>query len=151
MNLSFEYTFKKIQKENIEEFESLNKIELPEDYKAFLLNNNGGKTNKRRFSTKDDVVTTSIMMFFPLSEEIDNNLQNMLNYYNKKKRLPPRFIPIGIDPTDNIICISVFGKDKGSVYHCHTYHLDDEGFLEDKFIRLISISFTEFISLLSDK
>ncbi|EOP59966.1 hypothetical protein IKQ_06117 [Bacillus cereus VDM053] len=67
MNLNFEYTFKQIKAEDIEIFERLNGLELPEDYKSFLLRDNGGKSNRRRFTTKDDVVTSSIMMFFPLS------------------------------------------------------------------------------------
>ncbi|MGU3370243.1 SMI1/KNR4 family protein [Bacillus mycoides] len=151
MSLSFEYTFKQIKIEDIESFEKNNGLKLPDDYKSFLLKDNGGKSNRRRFSTKDDVVTSSIMMFFPLSEETENNLQNSLNYYIKGNKLPSKFIPIGKDPADNIICISIHGSDIGSVYHCHTYHIDDEGELEPKFIRKIASSFTEFVNELSEK
>lgn len=151
MNLSFEYTFKQIKAEDIENFEKLNGLKLPEDYKSLLLKDNGGKSNRRRFTTKDDVVTSSIMMFFPLSEETENNLQSSLDYYIKGRKLPSRFIPIGTDPADNIICMSIHGNDIGSVYHCHTYHIEDEAELEAKFIREIASSFTEFINKLSEK
>ncbi|PFD97138.1 SMI1/KNR4 family protein [Bacillus cereus] len=151
MNLNFEYTFKQIKAEDIEIFERLNGLELPEDYKSFLLRDNGGKSNRRRFTTKDDVVTSSIMMFFPLSEETENNLQNYLNYYIKGNKLPSRLIPIGKDPADNIICMSIQGSDIGSVYHCHTYQIKNEEELEAKFIREITSSFTEFINKLSEK
>ncbi len=148
-NLDFEYTFTPIGIENIEDFENKYGILLPDDYKQFLLSKNGGKTEQRRFKTNDTtkkgVITSSVSMFFPLSIENEINLEEKLRSYNLMQVVPSNFLPIGIDPAGSLICLSIDGKERGSVYHCDMDYFEEDNELREEYIRLISKSFSEFV------
>ncbi|MEJ8553224.1 SMI1/KNR4 family protein [Tepidibacter sp. Z1-5] len=150
MNIKFEYTFKSIEVQDIEAFEKKYGFKLPNDYRQFLLLNNGGKTDRRKFDTKDEndngMIISSIMLFCPLSDEVEFNLEKNYCVYNKEgKLISSKFLPIGIDPVENLICISVEGNNKGATYHCDMAYIEEDGILEMDCIRLISRNFTEFI------
>lgn len=153
MNIDLEYSFRDISLYDINNFEKKYGISFSQDYKKFLLVNNGGKTGKRRrFRTndknKEGRVTSSILLFFPVSDEIEENLENKYKLFNISKIIPNNFLPIGEDPRKNLICMSLDGDDEGSVYHCemdYNDYLKEQIQLEENHIRLISKSFTEFI------
>lgn len=156
MNIDLKHSFKNISLDDINIFEKKYGISFLQDYKNFLLMNNGGKTSKRRrFRTNDENkegrITSSILLFFPLSDEIEDNLENKYQRFNISKIIPSNFIPIGEDPRKNLICMSLEGKDKGSIYHCEMDYNDyvkEQIQLEQNHIRLIARSFTEFIDSL---
>ncbi|ALB44454.1 SMI1/KNR4 family protein [Clostridium beijerinckii] len=156
MNIDLEYSFKNINLNDITDFENKYGISFAKDYKNFLLMNNGGKTSKRRrFKTNDEnrdgIITSSILLFFPLSNEINENLENKYKLFNINKIIPSNFLPIGEDPRKNLVCISLYGDDEGSVYHCemdYNDYLKEQIQLEENHIRLIAKSFTEFIDRL---
>ena len=43
--------------------------------------------------------------------------------------VPSNFLPIGIDP-GSLICLSIDGKDRGSVYHCDMDYFEEDNELE---------------------
>ncbi|WP_431087467.1 SMI1/KNR4 family protein [Paenibacillus sp. 8b26] len=148
MNIEFETSFKPIINQELNAFEETYNLILPDDYKNFLLYHNGGKTVRRRFETKDKTIASSIMLFLPLSKETENNLENFYKKYNLSNIVPPNFIPIGIDPADSLICLSIDGKDQGKVYFCDMDYFEEDNELKQEFIRLISPSFKEFVNSL---
>ncbi|GAA0135331.1 SMI1/KNR4 family protein [Paenibacillus sp. YSY-4.3] len=147
MNVRFEYNFEPTGIKDIEALEGKYNIELPEDYKTFLLEYNGGKPVIRRFSTLDDKQTSSLMLLFPLSESNEPNLEGNYMEFNESKIIPSNLLPIGDDPIENKICISLSGNDRGYIYY---WSLDMEDIDEEdnlpsyKNMSLIAKSFTEF-------
>ncbi|WP_094701232.1 SMI1/KNR4 family protein [Brevibacillus laterosporus] len=152
MEINFEYSFEPISTHDIEIFERKYNLSLPNEYKQFLILNNGGKTERRRFKTndktKEGTVTSSIILFFPLSKKIESNLEELYCLHNRGKIVPSNFLPIGIDPGDSLICLSIEGSDEGSVYHCDMDYFEEDKELKEEFIRLITGSFTDFINIL---
>lgn len=152
---AFEFAFHNIGQSDIYIFEEKYKIHLPEDYKNFLLSTNGGKTVNRKFNTNDPTkkgkINSSIVMFFPLSNQNDMNLEDKYREFTLEAVVPSRFLPIGNDPVGNLICLSMNGNDKNSVYHCDLDYLDEDKELKDDCIRLISSGFKEFIESLASQ
>ncbi|OAB38860.1 hypothetical protein PGLA_19570 [Paenibacillus glacialis] len=142
--MNFEYSFEKISCKDVENFEKIRNVTLPYDYKQFLLLNNGGKPIKRRFQSKDGKITSSLMMYFPISESVEISLDEKYKIYSIGKIVPSNFLPIGIDPADSLICLSVSGNDIGKVYFCDMDYFEEDNELKKEFISLISNSFTEF-------
>ncbi|HDR8095043.1 SMI1/KNR4 family protein [Bacillus wiedmannii] len=149
MDIKFEYVFESTNKQNIKEFEMKYNVVLPEEYKDFLLLNNGGKTERRRFTiynSKGATITSSIMLFFPLSQEAENNLEKMYFLYNRGKVVPNYLVPIGIDPADSLICLSIAGEDAGYVYFCDLDYFEEDNELREEYIILMAKSFTDLIN-----
>ena len=100
MELNFEFSFKPLASQDIEAFENEYGVNIPENYKKFLLLNNGGKPVKRRFKTADGTITSSVMLFLPLSKETDSNLEsfyekyctNKINCPENLQKFPGRYI-----------------------------------------------------------
>ncbi|MDA7027419.1 SMI1/KNR4 family protein [Bacillus sp. CLL-7-23] len=157
MKIELEYSFKSVTAADIEAFENKYNIFLPIDYKEFLIFHNGGKTGEKSMfktndPTKEGKITSYIMLFFPLSDESATNLEEKYQLYNKGNIIPKNFFPIGEDPCENLICMSIEGKDVGSIYHCEMDYFDylkEKKELEQNHIRLVSKSFLEFIKSLT--
>ncbi|MFF5398840.1 SMI1/KNR4 family protein [Peribacillus butanolivorans] len=145
MEYKFEYTFKKISVSELEIFEKKFNIVLPKDFSRFLLSNNGGKALNRRFQTKDHTITSSIILFFPLSSEIDENLESNFIKYNESKIVPKDFLPIGLDPANSLICLSLDREQEGKVYFCDMDYFEEDNELRKEFIKPISGNFKEFM------
>lgn len=98
----------------VAELENSLNIRLPESYRRFLLENNGGRPVPDGFHFKGKTRGSSVDWFLGLLDGEANDLKTYLRIY--RERLPPNFFPIACDPGDNLICISVSGADKGSIY-----------------------------------
>ncbi|WP_242225336.1 SMI1/KNR4 family protein [Bacillus cereus group sp. BfR-BA-01380] len=149
MDINFEYSFKVINEQDMKDFEMKCNVLLPDDYKNFLLLNNGGKTDRRRFTicnNKGATITSSIMLFFPLSQETENNLEEMYSLYNRGNIVPNNFLPIGIDPADSLICLAIEGKDAGYVYFCDLDYFEEDNELREEYIILMAKSFEDFVN-----
>lgn len=148
LNIDFEHSFNKLERKEIEHFEIEHNVMFPVDYKNFLLSNNGGKPKKRRFTTVDGTITSSIMLFFPISENTDLNIKTFYNKYNQNNIVPPTFLPIGIDPVENLICLQLDENDY--VYFCDLDYYEEDNELKPENIKLISKSFKGFLQKLSE-
>ncbi|QUG40139.1 SMI1/KNR4 family protein [Psychrobacillus sp. INOP01] len=146
MELNFEFSFKPLVSQDIEAFENEYGINLPENYKRFLLLNNGGKPVKRRFKTADGTITSSVMLFLPLSKETDSNLESFYEKYCTNKIVPSNLIPIGVDPADSLICLTISEQDK--VYFCDMDYFEEDNELKNDYVNLISENFTLFLNSL---
>lgn len=144
MNLKFEFSFKPIEIKDIEVFEKNNDVVLPDNYKKFLLHYNGGKPVKRRFKTADGTVTSSLMLLFPISEETDYNLENAYKKYCITNIMPSNLIPIGVDPADSLICLTLDNQEQ--VYFCDMDYFDEDNELKEQYVQLISENFTSFLN-----
>ncbi|MGE7902931.1 SMI1/KNR4 family protein [Peribacillus sp. NPDC094092] len=145
MEYKFEYTYKKISVNELENFEKKFNLVLPEDFSRFLLSNNGGKAVNRRFQTEDRTITSSIILFFPLSNEIEENLESTFIKYNESRIVPKDFLPIGLDPANSLICLSLDREQKGKVYFCDMDYFEEDNELRKEFIKPISGNFKEFM------
>lgn len=144
MELNFEFSFKRLVRQDIEAFENEYGVNLPENYKKFLLLNNGGKPVKRRFKTADGTITSSVMLFLPISKETDSNLESFYEKYCTNKIVPSNLIPIGVDPADSLICLTISEQDK--VYFCDMDYFEEDNELKDEYVNLISEDFTSFLN-----
>ncbi|WP_191565933.1 SMI1/KNR4 family protein [Metabacillus idriensis] len=136
---------KKHSIEEIKEIEVLYNINLPDDYKQFLLKYGGSMI-------VDDYIYESIEQdswsndrfqavefFYGLEEtDLDLYLKDKINLYNE--RFPSELIAIASSPFGNEICLVVKGKDIGKVYFWdHEYRNSKGDFY------LIAETFTDFV------
>lgn len=103
---------KKLSIQELEAFEAVNKIQLPEDYRNFLLQYNGGKPSLDLLPQKD----TNIAYFLGMHND---------NYYSSiywhietfSKRLPLSTFPIARDYFGNLFIISIHPESYGHIYY----------------------------------
>ncbi|MGB3783743.1 SMI1/KNR4 family protein [Priestia megaterium] len=154
MNIEIKNNSKPANLQEIQSFEEEWNIELPDDYKEFLLKTNGGNPIIRRFQTLDKKITSSLTSILPFTKEVHKNVQNVFLAFHNNHIIPDNFLIIGEDPIDNKICLSLSGEDAGAVYY---WSLDMEDIYEEEYepsnthFSLISYSFEDFIKSLKDK
>lgn len=88
--------------EQIETFESKNNIKLAEKYVDFLLKSNGGKVKPNFFMISNEQGPSILSVFYGIGDMYDN-LTDFIEIMDE--RLPVGFIPIGDDPSGNVICL----------------------------------------------
>jgi hypothetical protein len=123
--------------------------QLPNDYKAFLLN---PKTYPLIGRVLDFVgvdkkrESTSIPRFLGVGDDPIDNLEMTYSYYVAAGRIPRDTVPIAEDIAGNLICIGVFGRSKGNVFFWdHEFENDREGYDN---LAIVARSFTQFVDLL---
>lgn len=109
--------------EQIEKFEVENNVKLTELYKGFLLKWNGGKVRPNLFKISDEQGPSVLNVFYGIGDMYDN-LTDFIDIMDE--RLPVGFIPIGDDPSGNVICLGT--KDP---YYEKIYFWDHEQEPED--------------------
>ncbi|WP_062050322.1 SMI1/KNR4 family protein [Bacillus sp. JCM 19034] len=88
--------------EQIEIFENENNIKLTEKYVNFLLKWNGGKVIPNLFMISNEQGPSVLNVFYGIGDMYDN-LTDFIEIMDE--RLPVGFIPIGDDPSGNVICL----------------------------------------------
>ena len=88
--------------QQIEIFENENNIKLTEQYINFLLKCNGGKVLPNFFMISDKQGPSVLNVFYGIGDMYDN-LTDFIEIMDE--RLPVGFIPIGDDPSGNVICL----------------------------------------------
>ncbi len=142
-------SFQKVGLSQINELEAMLHIEIPEDYRLFLLSCNGGRPRKHVFTYiyEGRQEMGCVSRFLGIHEgEWDNLHQTTKTYKIFQKRLPDNLLPIANDPGGNLICLSLTGNDLGSIYFWDHDWEGEEPSYENTF--LIATSFTEFIDSL---
>ena len=86
----------------IEIFENENNIKLTEQYINFLLKWNGGKVIPNLFMISNEQGPSVLNVFYGIGDMYDN-LTDFIEIMDE--RLPVGFIPIGDDPSGNVICL----------------------------------------------
>jgi hypothetical protein len=139
--------FGKIDLQDISQFESHNNINLPEDYKYFLITHNGGKPNPNIEPTvKSDVQWIYGMVSKPYYASLFQHLDMFQN------RLPSWYIPIANDSGGNLYIMSLYEENRGVVAFWDHENEAEEGQADQYFdnVSLVASSFTDFLNQLVD-
>ncbi|WP_017798626.1 SMI1/KNR4 family protein [Oceanobacillus kimchii] len=109
--------------EQIETFENENNMKLTEQYTNFLLKWNGGKVIPNLFMISTEQGPSVLNVFYGIGDMYDN-LTDFIEIMDE--RLPVGFIPIGDDPSGNVICLGT-----KEPYYDKIYFWDHEQELEN--------------------
>lgn len=128
----------KITLKDITEFENRCNINLPNEYKDFLLRYNGGYPKASTFKISDEYGESVVNKFYGIGN-MKGNLDKVYEILDGE--LPEGFISIGSDPGGNEICIGIDEKYYGKIYFwIHDMESDEE--LSNMFF--LADSFTSF-------
>lgn len=114
--------FKNIGKKNteskIKKFEEKLSINIPLQYRNFLLAQNGGIPEKSTFLLKDKKNNRdeeiSIEWFLGIKTKDYDDLKSILSTF--KKRIPTQLFPIALAGGDSLICLGTTGKYLDKIY-----------------------------------
>jgi cell wall assembly regulator SMI1 len=116
-HVTIDKSFSPIDEATIQVLEQELGIQLPSDYRQFLLTHNGGRPTAAEFPLPGVPLNTSVIDWFygiHKGRERDYNLRAA--YDDLKDRMHANFFPIACDPGGNQICLSVAGEDRETVY-----------------------------------
>lgn len=99
--------------EQIEKVEIENDVKLPKKYKDFLLKYNGRKATPNLFMISDEQGPSVLNVFYGIGDMYDN-LTDFIDIMDE--RLPLGFIPIGDDPSGNVICLGTENPNYEKIY-----------------------------------
>ena len=95
-------------------------IRLPEQYRQFMLAYNGSFVDLNasiRYMEGDMENGLPLQCFFGLCDEDHGySIESNLDEYVDGSRVMRSFLPIGIDQTDDLVCLKIKGDNVGSVY-----------------------------------
>lgn len=100
-----------LSNEELEDFEKVNQISLPEKYKEFLLKYNGGKPLKEHIENSSVVVT---YIFGMHNGDYHASLYKHIEMF--KGRLPFSTFPIAGDAFGNLFIMSLHPEGHGHIY-----------------------------------
>ena len=124
------------------DFEKENNIELPDDYRAFLLEANGGTPNPNNNERPDTIVTYILGMH---NGDYYASLYKHVDMFSG--RLPLSTFPIATDPFGNLFIMSLHPDGFG-----HVYFWDHEGEPKDQDghyvdnCTFVAYSFSDFLN-----
>lgn len=139
-----------IDEHAVKNFERQIKAKLPLDYRQFLLRYNGGKPNPSLFRVEVDGFEneTSIQRFLCISSEEHYSLSKYLEIY--RNRIPNNLLPIAIELSVDLICLSISGEDYGNVYFWdHNWEVTQK-IPDYSNIHFLAHSFDDLLKLLYD-
>jgi len=116
-----------ISVEDVENLEAHIGIRLPDDYRAFLLKHNGGRPTPDTYPIEGLANNPfgGVHFFFGIDDPVEScNLD--WNFRIMNGRLPSNLFAIAGDAGMDLICLSLFGDDAGSVVFWDGYHEPSE-------------------------
>jgi hypothetical protein len=134
--------FGALQEVELNDFERENNIELPNDYRNFLLEFNGGKPKPDKNENPETIVTYILGMH---NGDYYASLYKQIDMF--KGRLPLSTFPIATDPFGNLFIMSLHPEGHG-----HIYFWDHEGETEyqdghyTENCSFVAYTFSEFIN-----
>jgi SMI1-KNR4 cell-wall len=124
-------------------FEEKVGINLPPDYRQYLLKYNGGSPVPSDFNIPNHGMNSIDEMFGIHNGPKYLSLES--NFETYKNRIPHGLLPIANDNFGNILCIGFLGEAKGQIYFWDHEECDDGDWSD---IVRISDSFTSFLNSL---
>ncbi|MDN8593526.1 SMI1/KNR4 family protein [Chryseobacterium mucoviscidosis] len=97
----------------INEFQRKFNLNFTEQYIKFLLESNGGDPSPSMFKISDEQGAGVLNIFYGIGD-MYSNLEEYIDIY--EYRLPTGFIPIGNDPSGNVICLGLNEKYYNNIY-----------------------------------
>lgn len=145
--INFINSGKKITTNDVENVERGFNIQLPKEYKDFLLRTNGGRPDKLFFSKdSSDYVLNE---FFPLSNSPFSFEQYFSDFRVDQNILSKSLAPIAEDAFGNLICISIGKNDYGYIYFLDHESSNRED-INGTSTRLIATDFNSFLDMLKN-
>lgn len=142
--------------DQIRDAEKIIGVELPDEYKRYLLSHKGGHPAPDVFQVQwsgqdwaEGNEINSVAWFLAIYDGKD---ESFLDYYESHKgRIPKDTIAIARDPGSNLILLGTFGTNKGKVFFWQReYEADPSSGKEADYsnVGFVSNSFNEFIDSL---
>lgn len=130
--MKMEESGKKLNNDKILKFENELNIQLPLDYKNFMLKNNGGIPKKDWafdfVDTETNSITSSLItcfyVIYPEETDEDDDLRTIYQMHQEEEELPKDMLPIAEDPSGNVICMCVSKSNFGRIFFCD-HELED--------------------------
>ena len=133
--------------DDINDLETQIAFKLPAAYRAFLLKHNGGRPTPSGFPIRDFTNNPFGMIhyFFGIEQDLDC-YDLSWNWEVMNGRVPDGFLPIAGDHSGDLLCLSLYGLNCGSVLFWDYY---DEHFPPtSRNVYHVADSFSEFLGAL---
>jgi hypothetical protein len=130
----------------LEDFEKVNNIKLPKDYRAFLLEFNGGKPMPNVNPDTTRMVSYILGMH---NDKYDESIYRVIEAY--AGRLPFDSFPIARDPFGNLYLMSFNNEQHGFIYFW--YHECESPVPDGNYVKnchFVACSFTQFLEGLKE-
>lgn len=130
----------------VTQFETLNSLILPSDYRTFLQETNGGHPTPNRCYVPGLQAHVTVDVLFGISlRERSLNLDAWLTEF--RDELAPGIVVIGGDPGPNLFVLGTTGEFVGVYFwdHAHVFEVSSEG---DGNTYFIAATFTDFLDSL---
>jgi len=105
-----------ISEEDLRLLEAEIPVTLPQDYRQFLLEHNGGRPEPDSYPLQGLAKNPygAIQLFFGIGNPVETS-SILWNYRVMEGRIPPNLFPIACDNSGDLLCLSLYGDDAGSV------------------------------------
>jgi hypothetical protein len=110
--------FGQLHEADVVAFETRNGIQLPPDYREFLISHNGGKVISAECFVNPEIQTVAVDAFCGLTGRRGLDIQGWLDEY--KSEMPPGFLIIAKDPGGNFFILGTASPTCGVFYWDHT-------------------------------
>jgi hypothetical protein len=134
--------FGKLSETEVTDFENVNSIKLPLEYKQFLLDFNGGVPEPNRNLNPNTYVTCILGMH---NGPYHASLYKHIDMF--KERLPLSTFPIGTDPFGNLFIMTLHSESYGQIFfwaHEEEPKIQDGHFTDNCYF--VANSFSEFVN-----
>ena len=111
--MRIDQTFPPTSPAQLDEFERDEGVQLPAEYREFLLTSNGGRPDDNIVDVPD-LDEVAVNDFFGLQPGEMYDLRGERAMY--EGRIPPGTLPVADDPGGNLFLLSLAGDSKGAVY-----------------------------------
>ena len=124
-------------------------LQLPEEYRQFLLQHNGGHPEPCAFKYTCDQQQWKLAAVAYFLAVYEGEHENFLEYFEDYQgRIPAETVPVARDPGGNLILLGVSGAHTEKVYFWLQDFENEEGNFSN--VCFIANSFSEFLNSLSD-
>jgi hypothetical protein len=105
-----------ISEEDLRLLEAEIPVTFPHDYRLFLLQYNGGRPEPNAYPLQGLAKNPFgvIQIFFGIDTRVESS-SLLWNYRVMEGRIPPNLFPIARDDGGDLLCLSLYGDDAGSV------------------------------------
>ncbi len=138
-----------LSKNELEHFEEMFNVSLPDDYRDFLLKNNGGQPTPSFFWIQPNIDGSSVLHFFGLNDGPKH--LSLLTYFGElRSNFPFTLLPICDDGLGNFLCLGISSNNHGEVFFLDhdVYPFNNQD--SNKGIIKIANSFSEFLDSLEE-
>lgn len=104
-----------LSEEQVKAFEAKIGYPLPEDYRAFLLQHNGGEPEYPNFQFHLLLDGETLLGEDHIQDFFGLDLLQW-EYDTLFRRIPKNLLAIASDWSGSVVCISLYGEDKGKIY-----------------------------------